>query len=185
MSDEKRASIKLEPDFFEKMAERQRAPLPEDHHHSQLLRAIKERLPKLKELKEHCERHWGAVDYFYRYYHQSFKAYRVQNLTSDIVQTFFEIREAVDYEPEFFKFQPHTHTRLNWRFLSLVKKGTEKVFELEHNQDWHGHVGPQFEAYFHSKMFLDLMIACGERMDNPRGLLDSDWAAVLHLFNMR
>lgn len=180
-----RLGIKLEPDFWEKMAERRRTPLPEEHHHSQLLRAIKERLPQLKELQAHCDRHWGAVDYFYRYYHQSSKAYRVQSLTENLVAVFNEIRDSIDWEPKNWPSLPHTHTRLNWQFLALVEKGTGIEFDLDHNEDWHKHTGPQFEAYFHAKMFLDLMIQCGENMDAPRPVLPSDWAAVLYLFRMR
>lgn len=163
---------------------RLREPFPEEHHHSQLLRALKERLPQLKELKESCEGH-RAVDNFYRYYHQSFKAYRIQDITLDIVKVFHEIRDAVDYEPKMWESLPHTHTRLNWRFHALVENGTEIHFDLEHNQNWHKWVGPQFEAYFHAKMFLDLMIQCAERMESCCASLPSDWAAVLYLFNMR
>jgi len=53
----------------------------------QLLSNIKQQLPKLEELLAEVESHWGIEDGFYRFYHQSFKVYQVQQTTEEICET--------------------------------------------------------------------------------------------------
>ena len=50
-----------------------------------LLKAMKDRLPQLKALLAEVSGHWGYEDTIYRFYHQSFKVYRVQETTQHIV----------------------------------------------------------------------------------------------------
>lgn len=157
--------------------------MKEDHHHNKLLRAIKDHLDELGALKGEVEGHWGAVDMFYRFYHQSFKVYRIQTHTMDMVSIFGKIRAAVDWEPKPERW--HTPERLDKDFLQIVSEGTGKQFDMSHNKEWGKHTRPMLEAYFHAKMFLDMMIACGHRMEEASSLLDSDWASVLYLYKMR
>jgi hypothetical protein len=125
---------------------------------------------RLKELESKANREFGAPDLFYRFYHHSFKAYRIQEFTKEMTLLFQEIAEGRE---------------LNKWFLKIVKEGTGRSFDLSHNDDWLGHVRPQFEAYFHARMFLDQMIWCAENMGKAEMLLPSQWAAVLYLFNLR
>ena len=46
---------------------------------------IKARLPELERLLEEVSSHWGCEDPVYRFYHQSFKVYALQNTTARIV----------------------------------------------------------------------------------------------------
>lgn len=158
-------------------------PMEEDHQHNKLLRAIKDHLDELGTLKGEAEGHWGSVDMFYRFYHRSFKVYRIQTYTVDMVALFEKIRDAVDWEPKPDRW--HSPGRLDKDFLKIVFEGTGKQFDLSHNENWGKHTRPMMEAYFHAKTFLDMMIECGRRMDEASSLLPSDWAAVLYLFKMR
>lgn len=51
-----------------------------------LLRNIKQHRPKLEEMLAHVESHWCMEDGFYRFYHQSFKVYHLQELTTGICE---------------------------------------------------------------------------------------------------
>lgn len=143
----------------------------EQHDKQQgLFKRMVEAYPKLKELQAQADRNFGAPDLFYRFYHQSFKAYRVQEFTKDLTLLFQEIGEGY---------------ALNSWYTQIVKEGTNKPFDVSHNDDWLKHVRPQFEAYFHARMFLDQMVWCVEHMGKAETLLPSQWAAVLYLFNLR
>lgn len=50
-----------------------------------LLKNIKRDLPALTRLSEDAESHWGSEDLVYRFYHQSFKVFAIQSLTTTIV----------------------------------------------------------------------------------------------------
>ena len=50
-----------------------------------LLANLKDCLPRMHELLRACEDHWGYEDPVYRFYHQSFKVYGLQNQTERIV----------------------------------------------------------------------------------------------------
>jgi hypothetical protein len=53
-----------------------------------LLTKLKEALPELEALLEECNGHWAYEDYVYRFYHQSFKVYLLQQSTLRIVENF-------------------------------------------------------------------------------------------------
>jgi hypothetical protein len=57
-----------------------------------LLTAMKAALPSLAELLARADDHWGAEDGIYRYYHHSYKVFRLQDLTTEIVEAFFHAR---------------------------------------------------------------------------------------------
>src|ERR1041384_6474845 len=101
-----------------------------------LLTTAKERLPRLKALLEEVSGHWGYEDPVYRFYHQSFKVYRVQERTQRIVE-------------ELQALAPHL--KLNEDFLRIVREGTGKEFDLSHNEDWLRHTRPMVEAFLHAR----------------------------------
>ena len=51
-----------------------------------LLRNLRLHQPELTALLEECSSHWGFEDPIYRFYHQSFKVYALQDQTSRIVR---------------------------------------------------------------------------------------------------
>lgn len=86
-----------------------------------LFAKLKAALPKLKELLDRCSDHWGYEDPIYRFYHQSYKVYGLQETTSSIVQA---LQALAPDRP------------LNEWFVQIVKSGTGKTFEMEHNKRW-------------------------------------------------
>lgn len=57
---------------------------------------------------------------------------------------------------------------LNAWFMQIVKEGTEKKFDLSHNDDWPQHTRPILEALFHAHYFV--RIACKYRKQTLVGL---------------
>jgi hypothetical protein len=136
----------------------------------QLLSNIKQQLPKLEELLAHVESHWGIEDGFYRFYHQSFKVYNVQQATEEICVALQNLLPG---------------RTMNHRFVKIVADGTGGEFEISHNQDWLQHTRPILEAFFHAHFFLKLAVKYGRELQSAPEGLPSGWAAVLYLFNLR
>jgi hypothetical protein len=137
---------------------------------SELLSNIQQQLPKLEELLTTVESHWGIEDGFYRFYHQSFKVYEVQQMTEDICQALQNLLPS----------RPMNH----W-FCKIVGDGTGHTFEISHNRDWLQHTRPILEAFFHAHFFLKMTVKYGQELQSAPKCLPSGWAAVLYLFNLR
>lgn len=135
-----------------------------------LLRNIKQQLPKLEEMLAHLESHWGMEDGLYRFYHQSFKVYRLQEMTMDICGVLQSLSQG----------RP-----MNRWFLEIVGQGTGHEFELSHNQEWLRHTRPVVEAFFHAHYFLKMVVKYGRELENAPNRMPSGWAAVLYLFDLR
>jgi len=89
-----------------------------------LLRAVQRELPLLSTLLEEVSSHWQYEDGVYRFYHQSFKVYVLQDATLRVVDALTSLSP------------PGT---LDARFLQIVADGTGKTFEPEHNRRWLRH----------------------------------------------
>ena len=137
---------------------------------ARLLEAIKARLPQLDDLVEQAEDHWGYEDGVYRFYHQSYKVYRLQGLTINIVEALQAIA------PE---------RKLNAWFLQIVNEGTDRTFTTAHNQRWLEETRPILEAFFHAYYMLSMVCKYGRALDDPAAVLPNGWAAVLSLYDMR
>jgi hypothetical protein len=135
-----------------------------------LLDSIKIALPKLVELLARYGDHWNYEDPIYRYYHQSFKVYYLQDATEEIVAA---LRELAPNLP------------LNEWFLQIVKEGTGKSFVPEHNREWQKVTRPILEAFFHARYFLDMVVRYGKQLEYPPSMLPSGWASVLYLYGLR
>jgi len=132
-----------------------------------LLRKIKKELPSLEEL---CKSTGDCEDYIYRFYHQSFKVYWIQEYTKKIV-------------PKLQKLAPHLP--LNDSFMEIVRQGTERQFAMEDNQNWTAITRPMLEAYWHARYFLEMVCKYGRELESAPNTLPSGWAAVLYLYNIR
>lgn len=137
---------------------------------NKLLRNIKQHLPKLEKLLAQVEDHWGIEDGMYRFYHQSFKVYSLQQATEEICKA---LQELLPDHP------------MNPWFSEIVVQGTGHEFEMSHNQDWLRHTRPIVEALFHAHYFLKMAIKYGKELDSAPNCLPSGWAAVLYLFGLR
>jgi len=135
-----------------------------------LLASIKEALPELEPLLENASSHWGYEDAIYRYYHQSFKVYRVQDTTLEIVEALRALAP---------------HRELNEWFMHIVADGTGKEWESSHNADWERMTRPMLEAFFHARYFLEMAVKHGRELERPPAMMPSGWAGVLCLYGLR
>lgn len=139
---------------------------------NKLLANIKAKLPELTELLEKSSSHWGYEDLIYRFYHQSFKVYRLQNRTLQIANA------LAACAPEGAVFCS--------LFDDLLKAGASgKEFEGSHNADWAAHTRPMVEAFFHAKYFLEMAVKYGKELETAPNSMPSGWAALLELYGIR
>jgi len=136
----------------------------------ELFSNLKSALPAFAKLLDEHTGHWGYEDPVYRFYHQSFKVYDLQEATTNIVAALQRL--APD-------------RRLNAWFLRIVEEGTGETFELEHNQRWLEVTRPILEAFFHARYFLEMAVRYGRELEAPPRLLPSGWGALLHLYGLR
>lgn len=134
-----------------------------------LLGRLRERKAALSDLLAKSSDHWGYEDPVYRFYHQSFKVYYLQEQTKSIVAT------LADLAPD----RP-----LNPWFLEIVKLGTGHEFVTEHNSRWTEVTRPILEAFFHARYFLEMAVRYAD-LEAPPQPLPSGYAALLYLYGLR
>ena len=134
-----------------------------------LLQNLHSRQPELTALLENYSSHWGFEDPIYRFYHQSFKVYYLQDETIRIVRALESL----------------AHDRpLNPWFRLIVEQGTGKSFKPADNADWTAVTRPILEAFFHARFFLDMAVRYATLREPPTPL-PSGYAALLHLYGLR
>jgi hypothetical protein len=138
-------------------------------HEVRLLAQLKSRRERLLELLAGSSDHWGFEDPIYRYYHQSFKVYRLQQQTKAIVA---ELAALLPGQP------------LNLWFLEILERGTGKQFRFEDNANWTQVTRPMLEAFFHARYFLEMAVRYAH-LDAPPSPLPSGYAALLYLYGLR
>jgi hypothetical protein len=134
-----------------------------------LLAKLRERQAALTDLLAQNSDHWGYEDPVYRFYHQSFKVYYLQEQTKSIVAA---LRDLAPDRP------------LNPWFLHIVTLGTGHQFSAEHNSRWTEVTRPMIEAFFHARYFLEMAVRYSELESPPRSL-PSGYAALLYLYGLR
>ncbi len=135
-----------------------------------LLGALRERLPELRALLQKVSSHDYGEDAFYRFYHQSFKVYWLQEHTREIVAA---LQALAPGRP------------LHEWFQQIVRDGTGRVFAPEHNRRWLEETRPIVEAFFHARTMLEFAVRYGAELDAPPRRIPSGWAAVLYLYGLR
>ena len=149
--------------------ERLRPSAGEGSAESELLTNLRIYRTDIEELLAKVNDHWGYEDPVYRYYHQSFKVYSLQEQTKAIVDL---LR----------KLSPRSE--LNSWFLEIVAAGTGKEFRFEDNEVWTSTTRPILEAFFHARFFLEMASRYGS-LEKPPQLLPSGYAALLYLYGLR
>ena len=138
-----------------------------------LLDNIHKSKEELETLLEDVNSHWKREDLVYRYYHQSFKVYRVQGVTQGMVSLLEEI-------------SPHEEDHFTPFFSTILESGTKNlVWVPQHNENWENICRPMLEAFFHAHYFLDMAVKYGKEYKSPPKTLDSGWAALLSLYDIR
>jgi len=141
------------------------APKPEEI----LLRNLRRDRSELEKLLKASSDHWGYEDPVYRFYHQSFKVYWLQQQTKSIVD---RLQALAPDRP------------LNPWFVEIVQEGTGKEFKPEDNKHWTEVTRPILEAFFHARFFLEMAVRYAD-LEAPPQLLPSGYAALLYLFGLR
>jgi|SRR3989339_944597 len=139
-----------------------------------LLDNIKQKLPFLESVLEKSTEHWGEEDLIYRFYHESFKVYRIQNETKKI----YSALESVS---------PHEENKIrDLHYLKIISEGASgREWKLEDNKNWDKVCRPFLEAFFHSKYFLEMAVRYGKKMDKVPLRMPSGWASLLELYGIR
>jgi hypothetical protein len=140
---------------------------------AELLANIHAKLPELTKLLEEMSSDWEYEDPIYRFYHQSYKVYRLQELTRIIVAALRGIA-------------PVGITIFCPMFEEILQAGASgKKFESAHNEQWTLHTRPIVEAFFHARFFLEMAVRYGRELDKSPSTLPSGWAALLYLYDLR
>jgi len=137
----------------------------------QLLMGIKNKMLDLEALLKEINDEGVYEDFMYRLYHQSYKAYNIQEITNKIIET--------------LKGLAPKGVTLNKYFNEICKNGTGKKFDLKHNSQWLHHARPLLEAFFHARFFLEMVVKYGKELEETPLLLPSGWACLLELYNLR
>lgn len=134
-----------------------------------LLKNLRLHEHELHALLEASTNHWGYEDPIYRFYHQSFKVFVLQEQTKAIVDSLSKLAPERPLNP--------------W-FLEIIEEGTGKTFKQEDNAEWARVTRPILEAFFHARFFLE-MAARYARLEEPPDLPPSGYAALLYLYGLR
>ncbi|HMO12744.1 MAG TPA: hypothetical protein PKD64_14825 [Pirellulaceae bacterium] len=140
------------------------------HLEHKLIENLRASRSDLNQLFEESCSHWGYEDLIYRFYHQSFKVYFIQSVTSKIVES---LRALLPGRP------------LNTWFEQILAEGTGKQFEMEHNENWLETTRPMLEAFFHARYFLEMACRYANEFEEPPQTLPSGWASLLYLYDLR
>jgi hypothetical protein len=135
-----------------------------------LLKTIKEKLPELETLLKECSDKWVYDDGIYRFYHQSFKVFRLPLITVEIVTRLQGLASDLT---------------LNEWFSQIVSEGTGKEFTPDTNANWLAETRPILEAFFHAKYFLEMVCKYGKEIESPPEIMPCGWASVLYLYGLR
>lgn len=134
-----------------------------------LIRSLRRDRSELETLLRACSDHWGYEDPVYRFYHQSFKVYWLQQKTQSIVDRLQALAPDRPLHP--------------W-FVQIVQEGTGKEFKIEDNEHWTEVTRPILEAFFHARFFLEMAVRYAD-LEAPPQPLPSGYAALLYLFGLR
>jgi hypothetical protein len=123
----------------------------------------------LKALLDASSDHWGFEDPVYRFYHQSFKVFWLQQQTDTIVRRLGGLLPDRPLHP--------------W-FLEIVRQGTGKEFATSDNERWTLVTRPIVEAFFHARFFLEMAVRYA-MLEAPPRRLPSGYAVLLYLYQLR
>lgn len=120
---------------------------------NELLANIQARWSELAELLEEVSSHSVYEDLVYRFYHQSFKVYWLQDQTKRIVAALNGVA------PSGMSLAP--------MFEEIYRAGASgKQFEMNHNQQWTANTRVFLEAFFHAKYFLEMAVKYGKELQS-------------------
>jgi hypothetical protein len=135
----------------------------------ELIASLHRGQPELVSLLAAANDHWGFEDPVYRFYHQSFKVYWLQERTLAMVEALASLLPQRALHP--------------W-FVEIVDAGTGRVFSEAHNADWACVTRPILEAFFHARFFVEMAVRYAG-VEEPPSTLPSGYAALLEVYGLR
>lgn len=135
-----------------------------------LLANIKRNREELRKLLAEMNEHRVYEDRIYRFYHQSFKVFYLQDDTRRIIAALAGIA------PE---GQPFCEL-----FTKITEAGLNRQFKHEDNGHWIESTAPILQAFFHARYFLEMAVKYADLVEPP-SFMPSGWAALLCLFDLR
>lgn len=135
-----------------------------------LLNNIKQNLTDLQELLERMNGHWIYEDGLYRFYYQSYKVFRLQEHTQEIIAALKGIAPKNRGFSEYFQ--------------AVIKAGTGRAFTAETNGRWIEDTAPVVNAFMHARYFLEMAIKYAS-LESPPQPMPSGWAALTCLYDFR
>lgn len=145
---------------------------------AELLKNLKFNLPELQKLLDKVNDEWSYTDGMYRFYHHSFKVFRLQDLTIEIV----ELLRKLDPDRSI------NHGKFHELFMEIYLEGTYREFRLPDNHRWGYTTRPIVEAFLHSKYFLEMAVKVASdpnQKEDGSGPYTSAFAGILSLYNCR
>jgi hypothetical protein len=134
-----------------------------------LLASVRAHREPLRVLLDASSDQWGFEDPVYRFYHQSFKVFSLQERTETIVWRLGSLLPDRPLHP--------------W-FLQIVRQGTGNEFTTSDNNRWTLVTRPIVEAFFHARFFLEMTVRHAA-LDAPPRPLPNGYAALLYLYQLR
>lgn len=91
-------------------------------------------------------------------------------------------RQALDF---FTRIAPESTTLNDW-YSSIAAEAVSKEFDWNKtNPIWLAETLPVLQGFWHSKYFLEQMLAAADELETAPEVLPSGWAAVRYLYNLR
>lgn len=135
-----------------------------------LLQNFYAHLPAMQALLARINEKWCYEDGMYRFYHQSFKVFGLQEQAQEIVKL---LKEVAPEERGVCSY-----------FQEITAAGTGREFKMEDNQHWMERTAPIVQAFLHAKYFLEMAVKHAELKEPPQ-MMPSGWAALLCLYDLR
>ena len=135
-----------------------------------MLANMRQHLGELRELLDHVNAHWTYEDGVYRFYHFSFKVFRLQQHTTEIITALAALA------PEGREF--------GGLFEDVVRAGTGRAFGPDTNTHWVEETAPVVQAFLHARYFLEMAVKYAN-LDDPPQPMPSGYAALLCLYDLR
>lgn len=140
----------------------------------ELFRNAKNMLPEMQRIFKNITCPGGGLaHYVYRFYHHSYKMYRVQEATSEMLSLFVRIdpKKVRAFAPE---------------FDTIVNNGLDIEKAEWHNQCWNQIGNAMFLAFFHCKSVLEMLMWSVQQCTEAQNKwLSEPWAGCLSVFCLR
>jgi hypothetical protein len=153
----------MENDPFAHLKEKQRLD-------GVLLSNLKQHAVALRETLDRANEYRAYEDGMYRFYYGSWKVFRLQSKTAEMITALVAI------SPDRRAFSQ--------MFQEIIRAGTDKRFTEETNGKWMEETLPIVTASLHTRYFLEMCVEYAS-LETPPQPMPSGWAALTCLYDFR